>query len=141
MKCLDLSGFKNSYFTFNCTCSQGGAYATEANAFGRFENSNFYVNEASSGGALYVSEYANVKVLGSDFNMNSAISGGAMFSLGSSNVFDSSFDNNSAEDSVSSYHCVEWDWIQFVAVTNNKPSLTGRSLVYRNRIDYGIETK
>jgi hypothetical protein len=97
------------------TYSQGGAFANEANSDARFENTNFYLNEASFGGALYVSEYSNAKVLGSDFDRNLAINGGAIFNGGSSNIVDSTFDDNSAEDSVSrSYIDKKWSRIHFV---------------------------
>jgi hypothetical protein len=94
--------------------SQGGAFANEANSDVRFENTNFYLNEASFGGALYVSEYSSAKVLGSDFDRNLAMNGGAIFNGGSSNIVDSTFDDNSAEDSVSRiYIHKKWSRIHF----------------------------
>ena len=80
---------------------QGGAYANDVYASLRFEQSEFYHNEASAGGAVYVASYSIAKILGGSFDKNTVINGGAIFDSGAVDVYDSTFNEN-----------VAWNWVR-----------------------------
>eukprot|EP00980_Cylindrotheca_fusiformis_P006602 scaffold1390_cov138-Cylindrotheca_fusiformis.AAC.5 len=88
-----------SKFADNQALIAGGAYANDVYASARFENVNFNVNEASSGGALYLATYSTTQLLSNNLYKNIAFNGGAIFDGGSTNIYDSVFNENKAEDS------------------------------------------
>ena len=66
----------------------------------RFENSEFYSNEASAGGAMYIAGYSIAKILGGLFDKNTGINGGAIFDGGAMDCYDATFNENVALNSV-----------------------------------------
>ena len=66
----------------------------------KIENVTLINGNASSGGAIIASKESNLTVIGSTFTGNNASSGGAICSEGVLNVYNSTFENNIAENGI-----------------------------------------
>ena len=88
---------------------QGGAYAGERKAEVKFQFSTFRSNEAADGGALYVPMDAEMSLGMSTLDGNRAQEGGggAVCNGGTSDIHDSNFLDNYANEGVS-LHSMTW---------------------------------
>lgn len=89
-----------SNFVNNRARAAGGAFAGETGSDAVFQFSGFRSNEAASGGAIHNPSDSKMNVGSSTFDSNLALNGGAFYNGGISNVYDSTFLENLAEEGV-----------------------------------------